>query len=324
MTRQLWPWALLLAVSLILGPLWFQNTYCPCDAQASGQSAAGSEANRTAAPIAKEAESNNETQEYDFIPRFTLRDGLSFRTASPDNFSFMKSGALPNLPEKFVGSLQEIANYLKNNPTRSLSLTGLYAGSEINNTDFENLGLGRANSIKDKLIALGAPAASFQLASLLSDDLSFNTDGLMDGGVSWEFVRTDSGAADEVNEAKALEELGNTLKARPITVYFETNQTLIIQTDELQNFLKSAKTYMEKVPGARIEVTGHADSQGTDAINNRLSRGRAQAAKAWLQRNGVSVGKISTSAKGSKSPVADNGTESGRARNRRAEVIIVE
>jgi OOP family OmpA-OmpF porin len=69
-------------------------------------------------------------------------------------------------------------------------------------------------------------------------------------------------------------------------------------------------------------VTGHTDSVGSDAANQKLSLRRAEAVKAQLVSLGMVGGKIQTVGRGKSNPVADNKTAQGRARNRRVEVDV--
>ena len=71
-----------------------------------------------------------------------------------------------------------------------------------------------------------------------------------------------------------------------------------------------------------ITVTGHTDNVGTDAANQKLSLRRANAVKQYLATHGIDGAKIKTTGRGKTSPVADNKTAQGRARNRRVEVVI--
>jgi outer membrane protein OmpA-like peptidoglycan-associated protein len=76
-------------------------------------------------------------------------------------------------------------------------------------------------------------------------------------------------------------------------------------------------------PGGSVELSGHTDSQGSDAYNRGLSERRAAAVKAWLvEKHGLDGGRIATRGEGEARPVADNGTEQGRQRNRRVEALI--
>lgn len=83
---------------------------------------------------------------------------------------------------------------------------------------------------------------------------------------------------------------------------------------------------VSKLQGTDIEVilaTGHTDSIGSDAYNQKLSIRRAQAVKAFLVSKGMKADRIFTDGKGEKQPVASNQTREGRAKNRRVEVEVV-
>ena len=72
-----------------------------------------------------------------------------------------------------------------------------------------------------------------------------------------------------------------------------------------------------------IVVTGHTDNTGTDAINDRLSRERAQTVAAWLERRtGLAADRFDPAGQGADEPVATNDTSAGRAKNRRVVVTI--
>lgn len=83
---------------------------------------------------------------------------------------------------------------------------------------------------------------------------------------------------------------------------------------------------VSKVKGINLEViiaVGHADAIGSDAYNQRLSVRRAEAVKAYLVSKGIEKNRVYTEGKGEKSPVADNKTAEGRAKNRRVEIEVV-
>jgi len=72
-----------------------------------------------------------------------------------------------------------------------------------------------------------------------------------------------------------------------------------------------------------IIATGHTDSIGSDAYNQKLSMRRAAAVKAYLVSKGVDSKKVFTEGKGEKQPVASNKTKEGRAKNRRVVIEVV-
>lgn len=77
-------------------------------------------------------------------------------------------------------------------------------------------------------------------------------------------------------------------------------------------------------PITTVTIIGHTDSTGTDAINDPLSINRAAAVRDYLISRGVSAQRIGIDGRGSRQPVADNATASGRAMNRRVEIFVGE
>ena len=72
-----------------------------------------------------------------------------------------------------------------------------------------------------------------------------------------------------------------------------------------------------------IAIIGHTDNTGSDAVNNPLSKNRAQSVSKFLKSQGVASSQIKTiDGQGSKNPVADNSTAEGRKQNRRVEVYM--
>jgi OOP family OmpA-OmpF porin len=91
---------------------------------------------------------------------------------------------------------------------------------------------------------------------------------------------------------------------------------------EGQAKLESLAIRLKEIRFDAIQVTGHTDSVGGDVPNQRLSLRRAEAVKQYLASHGVDPKKIRTAGRGKATPVADNKTAQGRARNRRVEVEI--
>ncbi len=72
-----------------------------------------------------------------------------------------------------------------------------------------------------------------------------------------------------------------------------------------------------------ITVTGHTDSTGSAAYNQKLSEKRAQAVVNYLVSKGVNPALLTAVGMGESQPIADNKTREGRAANRRVEIDIV-
>jgi outer membrane protein OmpA-like peptidoglycan-associated protein len=77
-------------------------------------------------------------------------------------------------------------------------------------------------------------------------------------------------------------------------------------------------------PGTTVRIIGHTDSTGSDAVNDPLSINRAASTRQYLADRGINPSRIAIDGRGSREPVADNGTAAGRAQNRRVEIYVGE
>ena len=72
-----------------------------------------------------------------------------------------------------------------------------------------------------------------------------------------------------------------------------------------------------------VIATGHTDSVGSEAYNQKLGERRAQAVRAYLVSKGVNKRRVYVESRGESQPVADNKTAAGRAKNRRVEIEVI-
>ena len=123
------------------------------------------------------------------------------------------------------------------------------------------------------------------------------------------------------------------IAAKPVSAPVSAKVTYT--ADALFDFDKSvlkpaAKTSLDNLVGQikslALEViiaTGHTDSVGTDAYNQKLSVRRAEAVKKYLVSKGIADSRIQIEGKGESQPVADNKTKDGRAKNRRVQIEVI-
>ena len=78
---------------------------------------------------------------------------------------------------------------------------------------------------------------------------------------------------------------------------------------------------MTENPDLKFSVEGHTDSTGSPASNQTLSEQRSQAIVAKLVELGIAQDRLTAVGKGQNSPIADNNTDEGRAKNRRVEFV---
>jgi len=77
---------------------------------------------------------------------------------------------------------------------------------------------------------------------------------------------------------------------------------------------------MKKNPALNVQLNGHCDNVGTPEYNMDLSLRRANAARDYIVGKGISSKRLETQGFGFTKPIALNGTDSGRAMNRRVEL----
>lgn len=114
-------------------------------------------------------------------------------------------------------------------------------------------------------------------------------------------------------------ELEATGRARLYGILFDLDSAVI--RPESEPVLREVAELLAARPGLRLTIEGHTDASGTDVHNLRLSEHRAEAVRSWLVANGIAASRLATAGFGESRPVADNGTELGRAQNRRVELV---
>ena len=87
--------------------------------------------------------------------------------------------------------------------------------------------------------------------------------------------------------------------------------------------LNSIVAVLKEFPTAKFRLEGHADSEGSDLPNLKLSQERADSVRNFLIENGVADDRLTAEGFGESKPIDTNNTEKGKARNRRVEVKLV-
>jgi OOP family OmpA-OmpF porin len=72
-----------------------------------------------------------------------------------------------------------------------------------------------------------------------------------------------------------------------------------------------------------IEISGHTDSDGSDAYNLKLSDGRAKAVVQYLISKGIQPTRMKAVGYGESKPIDTNKTDEGKSRNRRVEFTLL-
>ncbi len=115
-----------------------------------------------------------------------------------------------------------------------------------------------------------------------------------------------------------------------IVITFDENSGVYFDTAKY-NINSASKANLDKLSGILIEypdtnvlVVGHTDSVGSDTSNMLLSERRAKSVTSYFtETKRLSAGRFTTNWYGEQTPVADNTTAEGRAKNRRVNIAIV-
>lgn len=121
-------------------------------------------------------------------------------------------------------------------------------------------------------------------------------------------------------EARVLRE-ANDIIIRLIGLNFASGQSSI-GADNFQ-LLTKVQDAIKTFPQSKLRIEGHTDSHGSDAANFLLSKQRAHAVKQYLRASmRIDPARIAAIGYGETRPVASNKTRTGRAKNRRIDIVI--
>ncbi len=112
----------------------------------------------------------------------------------------------------------------------------------------------------------------------------------------------------------------NLVLRMPSDVTFATNQYNI--EPQFDAVLADVANVLRQYDQSIVDIVGHTDSTGGDAINQPLSERRAISVADALIRNGVIRERLFVAGNSSRNPIADNASVQGRAQNRRVEILI--
>ena len=131
----------------------------------------------------------------------------------------------------------------------------------------------------------------------------------------------------ETVEELSLPDVSVTQNERGLTISLENIQ---FQADSAI-LMNSEKAKLQKIADILSEfpndllITGHCAERGTEENRQIISEARAETVAQYLEMLGVKdANHIFTMGMGSREPVASNATESGRKKNRRVEITILE
>jgi outer membrane protein OmpA-like peptidoglycan-associated protein len=214
------------------------------------------------------------------------------------------------IPSQLEVLKDSVKNFLSKNPSYHTFIVANYLISEINDVNGENLGLKRAQFLKNWMIQSGVSADRIKTEAQLAE-FNFDNANSYDNAISIYFKDMVS-----LNASVATDIVTNK------TLRFSFGNQSFRATPELIDYVLELKSYLSQYPNKKIYIIGHTDSEGDDTYNYNIGLQRAQFVKDFLISQQIENYKIVSSSKGELEPIADNLTREGKSLNRRIEIIV--
>ncbi|WP_375445605.1 OmpA family protein [uncultured Fibrella sp.] len=246
------------------------------------------------------------------LPPILIKHGTDWQTRLPGAL-FSRAGS--DMARAAHTPIDRLSLHLLANPGLAVAITGQYTLDEASATVAPDLGKARAANLADRLMADGIGPGQIQVGSERVPSLRYVNDST--GALTVAFTKARPTTARSLADAQRYIDLFH-----PMELYFESGQTTFIRTPETDRFVADAVPFLKQARGPALRVTGHTDSVGTLAANQRLSLRRAVAVRQFLVKLGARPGRILPQGRGPSQPIAANATPEGRLANRRVTVVI--
>jgi type IX secretion system PorP/SprF family membrane protein len=133
-------------------------------------------------------------------------------------------------------------------------------------------------------------------------------------------IKIDVTSSDQIDRTVELSALGVGKSIVLDDLLFKTGKAELDQRSF--RLLDQMVDFLNQNPNIKIEIGGHTDNIGSDGSNQRLSEARANSAVDYIANKGIGKGRLQAKGYGEAKPRADNGTDDGKALNRRVEMKV--
>ncbi len=224
--------------------------------------------------------------------------------------TFEWSSANPITSEDFSVFRDSLKEVFGRSPAAVVQITGLYDSRETNSSEFENLGLARAQNTKQLLLNSGVKR-SIRINSA-AEDLNTELDGTINLAILFGLVPQEAATTGFViSEAK-----------NKLVIHFPSNSASPESNQQVGKALKELAGNALK-NNKNLLVVGHTDNQGEAMENKKLGLIRATKVKDILISYGMPEMKVLAESEGEEVPLVNNTSKRGRQQNRRVEIIII-
>lgn len=229
-----------------------------------------------------------------------------------DQFYFQNGATSPNLNSNNKDFLEKIKVYLSNYPRQNLTITGLIRPDEITldggeNSFQENIGVARAEMIERFLATIGVDETRIDL------DYGVGAEELI------EPILFDLYEGRSPRKYKKMQFSFYNMTFSDDN--FEYNSAVFTPKEKLIAYADSVKVYLDLNPKKKLTIFGHTDNTGKEPFNDNLGLARAENAKKYFEKLGV-TNDIEVGSRGEREPVVPNDSDENKKKNKRINFII--
>jgi|AntRauTorckE5430_2_1112549.scaffolds.fasta_scaffold01105_4 outer membrane protein OmpA-like peptidoglycan-associated protein len=257
-----------------------------------------------------------------------IKDEANYNSVSADTTEVAPTPAAPAADEYSIASILGAtsvttgslwADELKNlvadygaDPSQLLEVTGQYYGSEAIPPNFANMGLLRAERIKELLVRESEiPAVSIVIAANRIEGEPASSP--WDAG-NFRFKAAAVAGDDQRAEIIDLDEFTK-------IILFPYNSSQKDIDKAIDEYLLTVAKRMQQT-NEKVTLVGHADDKGQPEYNQKLGQQRADFVKSILVRDGAPAANITTSSRGESDARVPNNSPANRHQNRRVVLTL--
>lgn len=239
-------------------------------------------------------------------------DGLSNTGNNDANLdsgvpTFNWSDQTPLTSENFEAYQNEILKGLEDD--KDLEITGYYFPEEETPDNFENMGMARANELRNLF------------KDFIGEDRIIINSKLVEKIEGAEDNPFESSEFNWVTRSRVNDTTIRSFDVNNITINFPFNSSDKEENKEMDDYLPELAEYLVET-GKTAHINGHTDSTGDPLYNYDLGLQRAIKIRNLLVKYGAEKSKISVDSKGERYPIASNRTREGEHKNRRVEITL--
>lgn len=210
-------------------------------------------------------------------------------------FYFPFGTAQPVFTAESFSLFKKTTDYLNENSSKRLIITGLYAKKEVPNQMAAQLGWQRAEAIRSVLLNLGAASNRIEMKSEERNNVYFSNQQLYDGV-----------------EFKVVDNPG---RFEALNLFFQPDKFQFAENDDLKKYFAALNDYVKLHPNVKLKITVHQDD--TEGVWS--SKKRMAFMHLFLSNHGFLPKQFEFEDLKNKKPLA----ETGHIKNRRVEIRLI-